>query len=72
MDRLEITKKCLKCKDIKSIDAFYKHEKAADGHLNMCINCKKEQALNRYNKKKEDPTFLASEAKRKRNAYNNI
>ena len=60
------TKKCFKCGEIKSLDDFYHHPQMADGHLNKCIKCTKNDSLNDYKIKSENPEWIVKERARGR------
>ena len=38
-------KECIKCRKEKAIQEFYKHRYMADGHLNKCAGCCRDDAL---------------------------
>lgn len=67
-----VKKKCFKCGKVKSLAAFYKHPRMADGHLGKCIECAKEDVADREAKMRLDPAWLAKERARcrvKQNKY---
>jgi hypothetical protein len=48
------------------LDSYYKHSQMSDGHLNICKSCVKNRVRKFYDKKIQDPSFLAAERKRTR------
>jgi hypothetical protein len=47
-------KRCFKCGRTLPLDEFYPHPRMADGHLNKCKSCAKNDAKQRYYTKHDD------------------
>ena len=50
---MESSKECFKCKTSKPLEDFYKHPMMADGHVNKCKECNKNDATANRNKNLE-------------------
>lgn len=69
---MEQTKVCFKCGRELPLSKFYKHPKMADGHLNKCKDCTKNDVHNKYMDNIENQEFVEKERARNREKYHRL
>src|SRR5260370_35269052 len=65
-------KQCFKCLKTLPLTEFYNHSRMADGHLNKCISCTKNDVHNNYAINKLNLTYRLQERKRNRNKWHRL
>lgn len=61
---MEEKKTCFKCHKELPLDMFYRHKGMADGHLNKCKECTKNDTRERYMVNSENPEYMIKERER--------
>lgn len=65
-------KNCIICLELKDINEFYAHKEMADGTLNKCKSCCKQQAIKRARILSEDKEWVEKERARGREKYHRL
>lgn len=63
---MENRKTCFRCGTERRLSDFYTHPRMADGHLNKCKDCTRQDSAKRRAKKMKDPKWAKMEQERQR------
>jgi len=66
------TKKCFKCGRELPITEFYRHPRMADGHLNKCKECTKNDVHKNYEKNIQSEEYIEKQRARGRDKYRRL
>lgn len=65
-------KRCFKCGRLLPLNYFYAHPQMADGHLNKCKDCTKNDVHDNYLKNSQSEEYMNKERNRGRDKYHRL